>query len=164
MGDFFGLAVAAERDAAAGEFGLFVFGDAGRHAGFYGAGADAVDGNAQFAELEGERAGESDDAVLAGRVGAAKFRSAEAFRRGDVYDAPRSTLSEVGKGGANETRVGGEVDGEGLGPALGVVVLVDRAAIGDAGVVDEDVDAAKVLRGFFDHLFDRAFFGDVDAP
>ena len=59
--------------------------------------------------------------------------------------------------------MGGEVDGDGMRPTVDVVFGFDGGAVGDAGVVDEDVDAAEVLGGFGDHFFDGIFFGDVYA-
>ena len=71
--DFFGVAVSAEGDATAREFGFGVVGDSRGHAGVNGAGADAVDGDAALAEFDGEGSGKADDAVFAGGVGAAAF-------------------------------------------------------------------------------------------
>ena len=65
--DLFGIAVAPQRDAPAGEPLLRVVGDRRGHAGADRARADAVDGDALRAELARERTCEPDDAVLARR-------------------------------------------------------------------------------------------------
>ena len=59
-----GIAVATERHPPAGVRLLGLLGDAGGHARADRARADAVDGDAGAAELDGEALGEADDAGL----------------------------------------------------------------------------------------------------
>ena len=96
--DLLGVAVAAQRNAAAGEPLLGVVGDRRGHARADRARADAVDGDALRAELARERTGEADDAVLAHGVRGDERRRAEAFGRRDVHDAARAARARGAAG------------------------------------------------------------------
>ena len=110
------------------------------------AGADGVAGDRLLGGLERDHLGEADDAVLGRDVGRLEGRGGQAVRRGDVDDpAPALRAHQrQRRGGGVEGR--GEVDRDDLVPLLGREVG-DRRDVLDAGVVDQDVDAADRLGG-----------------
>ena len=68
MRHFFGFSIAFERDSAAGENLLMLILDAGGDSGMDGTGADTIYRNAIFWKLCCKRPGETDNAVLGGRI------------------------------------------------------------------------------------------------
>lgn len=68
----------------------------------------------------------------------------------------------MGQGGSGDPGDGDDVDVEHAVPFV-VVVGIDLALGADAGVVDDDVDAAVLLRGRLDGRIDGGPIGDVAA-
>src|SRR6185503_6977942 len=129
-----------------GEGGLGVGGflqplvDPGGHGG---AGADAVDADAVLHVVDGHRAGEADDGVLGGGVGAPVEDAAQAGGGGGVDD-------DALLAGEEDLREGflGQEEGAFHVDAEDVVELLlgggdGGAGDADAGVVAEDVEAAE---------------------
>ncbi len=80
------------------------------------------------AELDGQRPGEPDHAVLRRGVRADPALGAEPFGRGDVHDPPVAVAAQVREARPHEALVGGEVDGDGRVPrrVVGLGVAVER--------------------------------------
>ncbi len=129
------------------------------------AGADRVAGHPALRPLERGHLGQPDHAVLGRHVGRLEGRGDQPVRRGDVDDAPPATLLHGGQRGAGGVEGGGEVDGDDRVPLLRRELL-DRRDVLDAGIVDQDVDAAELGAGALDqrrHLGGLRHVGRVVA-
>ena len=131
-------------------------------AGAHQAGADGGDADAFVAELGVEAFGEADQGEFCGGVGEHVGDGHLAADGSDVDDGgaagsgERDLLAEVREGGPGGVEGGEEVDLHGaLEDFKGLGF--DGADVDDAGVVDEDVDAAIALDGFVDEAL--GFFG-----
>ena len=111
------------------------------------AGVNRVDANVVLAEVERCALGETSHSELRRCVAGKCFVALQAGRRRDVDDRAFTALLEWfddGFGSEEHTR---EVDADDRVPVFERVGL-DRPEVGNAGVVDEDVEAAKrVYRG-----------------
>ncbi len=113
------------------------------------------------AELETQRAGVGDDAVLAHRVGGSERQRDERHTRGDVDDAP-ATLAQRRERGAGHAPGPDEVHvDDGQGP----LVRREPGALRcrKAGVVDQDVEPAELPDRLVDRGVDRRLVADVAA-
>ncbi len=143
---------------------FFVVEELAGHVGEERAGAEAVDGDAVGAEIEGAGAGEADEGGFAGAVNVALEAAADAEDAGDVDDAAPLAGFHAGDDGAGEGHDGGEVHLDVAVPDF-VGDFVDGLGIVDAGVVDEDVDLAEAFFGFDGEGFDGGAVGHVgDHP
>ncbi len=144
--------------ALAGEFGV------GFASGAHEAGADGGDADAFVAEFGVEAFGEADESEFAGDVGEHVGHGEFAADAGDVDDGcvfvAGVAVEQVGKRGVGGVEGGEEVGGH--GSAIGGDGLVfDGADFDDAGVVDEDVDAAEVADGVIDEHGGLGGVGEV---
>src|SRR5581483_5353240 len=128
-------------------------------------GADRVDVDVVAPQLLRRHLGQRDDGALAGGVGGVGgARIAAAADRGHVDDAPAAAVLFV----LLDHFAGGALQAEehalGVDPVDAVPIRLgqihDVGIAGDAGVVDEDVEAAEFGDGAGDHRVDR---GDVAA-
>src|SRR5579863_8053919 len=131
------------------------------HRGLDVAGADGVDGDAGLGELEAERLGEADDAVLGGGVGSAKHYSLLAAGRCDVDNPPPAAL-KLPAGleylpGNQENAV--QVGVDDVVPEF--VGDLRRHAAAAAGVVHQYVDVPVPLYGRADEVLDVSRPADV---
>src|SRR4029453_13677518 len=115
------------------------------------AGRDGVDVDAVGPELEGELAGEGDDAALGRGIGAGAVEAQAPSRdRGQVDDLAAALLLHHRNDRVRAEEGGVEVEGDKLLPVGEAQLLGRRLRIGDhraaAHGVDQDVDAAVVLR------------------
>src|SRR5690606_4659633 len=153
-------------DVAAGGLGVGAGGQvACRHLGLDHPGGVAVDPDAVGGQLQGQAAGQLDDAGLAGGV-RERVRPGQAARDGGGVDDRRvAAAPQVGQGGAGGQVRAAQVDGEHPVPLGGAELLDAEVAgdhgVGDAGVVVQHVQAPGEGGGPFDHLGDRAGVGDV---
>ena len=100
--------------------------------------------------LVGEGLGELHDAALRGGVAGHGDAALEREQRGDVDDlAAVAAVDHLAARGAAEAEHARQVDGDRFVPER-VAVLGRRLAPDDAGVVDDDVDAAEALDGLGD--------------
>src|SRR5207253_8465582 len=114
---------------------------------------DAVDGDAEGAEVDGAGAGQTQQRRLGGRVHVALLLGQKAHDRRDVNDAAPAPLLHLRHQGARKGHHGGQVQLDDLVPG-GVVDLVNGLRLVAAGVVDEDIDAAHLIEGGFRQAFD----------
>ncbi len=114
---------------------------------------DSVRRHAVLGELQRHRFREASEPVLGGHVGRLEGRGPQRMRRADVDDAPPLARLHAGHRRPHAVKGRGEVDGDDGVPLLDGKVL-DGAHVLDAGVVDEDVDAAEIALGLGDHLRD----------
>ena len=133
-------------------------------AGAHEAGADGGDADAFVAEFGVEAFGEADEGELAGDVGEHVGHGELAAYAGDVDDGGVAVdgvaAEKMGERGVGGVERGVEVRGHGA--AVGGEGLVfDGADFNDAGVVDEDVDAAEVADGVVDEHRGLGGVGEV---
>ncbi len=117
------------------------------------AGADRSDAHAFVAEFGVETFGETDEGEFAGDIGEHVGHGEFAADAGDVDDGcvfvSGLPVEEMGKRGVRGVEGGEEVGGHGAAVS-GDGLVFDGADFDDAGVVDEDVDAAEVADGVVD--------------
>src|SRR5690606_28173665 len=127
--------------------------------------------DAVAAQLDRTDPGQADHTVLGGAVGAGMRHAGFRGLGGDVDDAPATALGDHRLRsvlGAQERAA--QVDPEHRVPFLDIHVHDGLHQVADAGVVDEDVDAAEALHDPCDHRLDLAFLqhvqrhGDALAP
>ena len=75
------------------ESGLMVVGNGFGNTGVNRAGANGIDGNALFAQFNGQTFCETDNAVFGRRIGRIAGATAQALGRGDIDDTRRVRLS-----------------------------------------------------------------------
>src|SRR6202163_1576566 len=156
---FFRLAEPALRDLLDHrvERGL---GDLTDHLGLDETGRDGVDRDAAARHLQREALGEPEQPGFGRRV----IRLADVARladdRADVDDAPGTALDHVLDHALDHAERAEQVDVEHVAPVV-VRHLAHRLVDGDAGVVDQEVDAPEALEHFGDDAL--AVFRLVDA-
>ena len=119
------------------------------------AGRDGIDGDVVAGELLAERLGQRDHAGLGGRVVGGVGVAFLAGDRGDVDDAPVVLRDHAGHDRARADEGAVEVDAHHLAPFLDLGLPGLGVDAGDAGVVDEDIDASEALDGGVAGLGDR---------
>ena len=125
------------------------------------AGADRIDPDLIGAELDRERLGQPDHRPLRSAVRRAQ-RKAEAARGGrQIDDRAAARGPDVRHGAARAQVLPGDVDLERAPPVLGRDLLDRSGRPGDAGVVDQDVDAAELLERQLEQAIDRCLVRDV---
>ena len=128
--------------------------------GYNEAGVDGVDANLLWTQLFCEHTCDRVKSALGSGVDGAVGRGQAACARADVDDA--SALADVFNGGA-----GGKKDTEYINVEHLVEVvfgdIFNGSELIDAGVVDEDVEAAIVLDGCVDDALRFSGLGDVSA-
>ena len=145
----------------AGELGL----DAG--AGAHEARADGGDADAFVAEFGVEALGEAGEGEFAGDVGQEVGDGDLSADRGDVDDGGFAAvdfalLEHAGEGGANGVEGGVKVGVHGALEGDERLVF-DGSDLDDAGVVDEDIEAAEVGEGLVDEVAGLRRIGEVGA-
>jgi hypothetical protein len=126
-----------------------------------GVGVDDVDADAEGGELEGGDAGELGDAGFGDGVGGGAWSGSSIVARADDDNARcEGALFKVGDGELEEALSRGEVDLEVEVPAVfeGLDVF---AGFKDAGIGDDEVEAAVFGGGVIDDLFHGGVIGDV---
>ena len=126
--------------------------------------ADAVDGDALRAQLHCQRPGETGDAGLRRRIGAAQRCCPQAFGGGDIDDARRIGPAQMRQRRPYGPNVGRQQDRQMSLPQLHVVVGVDRREYRDAGIVHQDVDTPELLHDIGENPADLMFITDVEPP
>src|SRR5581483_5522349 len=108
----------------------------------------------------GASAGELDDAALARGISGREARPEDRHHRTDIDDLAATAALHGGMDRLAAQEGAGEI---GVDHARPLVVLeqIRRLADVDAGIVDEDVDAAEFARHASDHGIDRIPVGDV---
>src|SRR5207248_2825629 len=94
----------------------------------------------------GQRLGQGDEGGLAGRVRAERRVPLLAGNRGDVDDAPITAAHHPGNDGPAEEPGADEVDTQDRFEVVAAQLPDSAGLAGDAGVVDQDVDAAGLLK------------------
>ena len=107
-------------------------------------GQHRVDADAEARQLHGAAAGEGVDRALRGGVVRLADPAALAHHRRDVDDHAVALAHEVGERGLRAVEDAAEVDPHHVEPVVRLHV-VDQRVLGDAGVVDQDVQAAELL-------------------
>ena len=123
---------------------------------------DAVHRDVVARQLLAERLGQRDDAGLRRRIGDRVRIALLAGDRGDVDDAAVVLRDHQRHHGAAAEELAVEVDAHHLRPGLRRILPGRHVRPGDAGVVDQDVDAAERLHGGVARGFDLGELGDVD--
>ena len=160
-GDLHGVAQSAHGGAVEDRLHGF-FGDPVQHPGLHEARGNGVHRHASAGVLPGQRLGEPDQAGLGGGVvGLAEVADA-ADDAGDVDDpspvAGRHPLDEM----LGDVEDAGQVGVDDRVPHL-PVHLAERPIPGDAGVVDQDVDAVEVVAEAGAHGLDLAAHPHVEG-
>ena len=117
------------------------------------AGRDLADAQAVRRDLAAEAVHEALDGVLGGAVDRLPVQRGVAGDRARHDDVARAALDHAGQHGADGAEDAGDVDRDHLLPGGGVAVL-DVAGDVDAGVGEEDVDAAEAVVHGGDHAVD----------
>ena len=156
VGDVFHLSAAAQGNLLDPFLANFV-GQGGGHGCFDEARGNGVGTDAAAAHLLGNALGQGDEAGLGGGVVALSGVAMNAYDTGHVDDAAAALAHHDGRDGVDEVEGALEIDGDD-----GVPLLLGHAhhetVLGDAGVVDKNVDVAEV---FVDFLHDGFRFGEV---
>ena len=119
----------------------------------------ALRAHAVAAHVAGEGAGEADDALLGGGV-VRLAAVAQAGLRGGVHEDAGALLAEDDGGVLAEVEVALEVDVEDDVPLL-LRHVEDHLVAKDAGVVDDDVEAAEGVERLLHHAVSGLEVGDV---
>ena len=122
---------------------------------------DAVDRDVVARQLLAERFGQRDDAGLRGRIGHRVRIALLAGDRGDVDDAAVVLRDHQRHDGAAAIELAVEIDAHHLVPGADRILPGRHVRPGDAGVVDQDVDAAERLHGGVARGFDLGEPRDV---
>ncbi len=146
-------------------FGLSGEGGLDGGAGAHEAGADGGDADAFLAELGVEAFGEAGEGELAGDVGEEVGDGDLAADGGDVDDRGAATVAfflreHAGEGGLDGVEGGVEVGVHGAVEGFERLVF-EGADLDDAGVVDEDVEAAEAGVGLLDDVCGLRGVGEV---
>lgn len=146
--DGVGDAVGRDLEEAGGVFGVWAeagFGEFGEGA----AGVDGGDGDVVGAEFHAEAATDEVDGGFGGAVEGEAGQGGLADDGGDIDDLAAALAFHVGDGG-----LGAVEEGEDVGVEEGLHVgrgdFVEAAVLAEAGVVDEDIEAAEVGDGVVD--------------
>jgi len=133
----------------AGAVGIVLenLGEVGGHV----AGGNGIDLNAVGGPLVGEGLGELGDATLGGGISGDGDAALKAEQGSDVDDFAEALGEHEAAGALAETKDTGEIGGKDFVP-VGDQVVDGRRAVGDTGVVDEDVDGAEGGDGLVDEL------------
>ena len=99
---------------------------------------------------------------LAAAIRGAKGQAEKAGGRGDVDDAARALILHQRHGAAAGQELRIEADGQALAPALEIHVLDGGGRAGDAGIVDEDVEAIDGVHRIVEPGVDRILVADID--
>ena len=129
--------------------------------GVRGAGDHGVHADPLGHPVRGHREGQRLHRALGRRVQRPLGQPQHRGDRGRVHHDRRLRAAQVGEGRAGHAGHRDDVDVQHARP-LGVVVGVDLALGADAGVVDDDVEAAELLRGPVHRRRHRGGVGDVD--
>ena len=113
-----------------------------RHRGIDRTGRDRVDADVQRSKLGRLLLGQVREAGLAGAVGGAQRRGAQARDRGDVDDGAAAAVAHQRRRGLRAQKRSGEIDRQHARPVF-VGHLEDRLEDGDAGIVDQRVEPAE---------------------
>src|SRR5690606_23588258 len=137
-------------------------GEGGGHVRLDEAGRHRVHRHALAGVLAGQRLGEADQAGLGGDVVGLAGVAAQRHHRAEVHHAPEARAQHAAQGGLGEVEGAREV---GVDDRLPVVVLhaQHQAVAGDAGVVDEHVEAPEALDHALDQRLAGGGVGDVGA-
>src|SRR5208283_2417699 len=127
------------------------------------AGHDAVGLNIVVRVGERERARQLEDRTLRAGIHVVMFSATQAITRGDIDDLAALALDHVGKRGTRAVELARQIGVDTGAPVL-VGDFLDPFAEGlltDPGVVDQDVDLAKLRDRRVDHRVDLRGAGDV---
>ena len=105
--------------------------------------------------------GQSDDGPLRRRIGAAAGHAQPPGGRGQVHDRGAAALAQQGQGMLDAEELTMDVDVEGCLPRRGVERFQGPSGPGDAGVVDQDVEAAHFDPDGVHEFADLALVRDV---
>ena len=136
-------------------------GNRGDHFGGDEAGRHAVDGDALLRHLERQAFRKSEESRFGRRVVRLTDVTRLADNGADVHDAPRAALDHVLEYRLGHLERAREIDVEHLAPVVDAH-LPNRFVDGDAGVVHQVIDAAKLIHDFFGDAV--AIFSPIDAP
>ena len=132
-------------------------------AGIVGAArADAGDGDAVAFDFEPERIGERDERGFGGAVDGGVRQAEEAGHRRDVDDVAGVLFLHDRQHGLHAMERAEEIHVE-QRLRVGNLGLLERRAQADAGIVDEDVDAAKLGERLCDEIVYVFTAGDITA-
>jgi hypothetical protein len=116
----------------------------------------------KVADLQRDRLGQAEDAVLGGDIGRLERRGDQAVGRGDVDDPPAPLLLHD----RHRRRVAWKADDRLMAMIRShwsIREVLDRGHVLDAGVVDQDVQLAELGLGGLDHVGDLVGLGHVGA-
>ena len=126
------------------------------------AGRDGVDVDMVLDEVEARALGEADDRRLRRAVDGDERLAATSGLGGQVDDLAAAALLDhlLGAGLQHEQKA---LDIDGIDAPVALAGDLDnRREVEDAGVVDQDVEAAEMRYGGGDRRVDRSLFGDVE--
>ena len=113
------------------------------HVGVDRPGRHRVDPHLVARRLLGQRLGEADHARLGGRVDGGQLRADAPGLRGHVHDGAAAPLVHARQHGVGHGQHAAQVHRDHAVP-LGLVGAGEEVVVGDAGVVDQDVDGPEV--------------------
>ena len=125
-------------------------------------GGDAVGRDAFFADLAGDRLGQADESRLAGGVVGRSGLAHDAGDGADIDDAAEFVADHRSGRHARGREGRPQIHGDDLVKVV-VVHLDHQLVAGDAGVVDQDVDATVLGGELFEHLSELGCVRDVDT-
>src|SRR5437762_10757401 len=117
------------------------------------AGANRIARDARGRSFQRDDLGEAQHAMFRRDIGGLMRRSDQAVRRRDIHDAPPVPFLHLRQHRTDRVEHGGKIDRENRIPALDGK-FVDWCRELNAGIVDEDVDAAELARRMLDHCDD----------
>ncbi len=159
-GNFFGLAQACGRNLWKNLAVEHFFGDRRDHLGADVAGGDRVHGHTLLGRLERQRLGEAVHAGLGGGVVGLAEGALGAVHRRDVDDAAPAAIHHAVVDLLRHVEDAVEVRADHGVPGR-LVHLAERHVLGDAGVVDEDVDGADLACHLRDARLGALIIADV---
>ena len=125
-------------------------------------GADRVDADAVLAQLQCRDPGQADQAVLGRAIGRGERERRLGRLRGDIDDLATAALRDHGAGtvlGAQERAA--QVDPQHRVPFGHFNIDQRLHQVADAGVVDQNVEAAEMPDGLRDHGLDLGFLQHI---
>ena len=159
VGDIFRLAEVGQGDAGEQGFASFL-GDGIGHVGGDEAGGDGVDRYLAAGDFLSHGLGEADDTGLGGRVVTLAHVAGEAHDGGNVDDATCRALHERALQGFDKEEDALEVGGE-YGIPVAFLHAHEQPVLGDAGVVDEDVDSRVFCQDVLHAGFNGSCIGHI---